>query len=197
MDKHQSDMEERQRLARKIEFLDNPERWDLLPPEKFLELLPIKKADHILDLGAGTGYLALPAARMVDGIVYALDFDPNMLEMIDSRAKGENITNIQLLEGSIDDIPLAEASVNIVLASLVLHEVKPLSKVLEQIKHVLKEDGYLLCFEYDTKESPVNRPPMHVRIPSSTMEEELKNAGFSIVQKIFPEDYLYIFIVKK
>lgn len=38
---------------------------------------------------------------------------------------------------------------------------------------------------------------MNVRIPSSIMEQEIINAGFSITQKLFPTDYLYIFIAKK
>jgi|GEM_PF-4170706 len=60
-------------------------------------MLPIKKTDNILDLGAGTGYLANTAAQMVDGLVYALDMNPKMLTIIESKAQDENITNIQLI----------------------------------------------------------------------------------------------------
>ena len=183
-------------LARKIEFLDTPERSKAIPPEKLLQMLPIKKNDMILDLGAGTGYLTIPASKMVDGFVYALDIDPRMLEIIDSKAQAENITNIQLVKGSIDNIPLPADAVDIVLASLVLHEVKPLSKTLQQINRVLKEGGYFLCFEFDKKESSEG-PPMNIRIPSSIMEQEIMNAGFGITQKLSPKDYLYVLIGKK
>jgi ubiquinone/menaquinone biosynthesis C-methylase UbiE len=197
MERHQHNSKEMHHLARKIEFLDRPERIKAFPPEELLQMLPIKKTDNILDLGAGTGYLAIPAAQMVDGLVYALDMDPQMLEVIGSKTQDENITNIQLVKGSIDNIPLSDDSIDIVLASLVLHEVKSLSKTLQQIKRVLKEGGYFLCFEFEKIESPIEGPPMNIRISSSIMEQEIINAGFSITQKLFPRDFLYIFIVKK
>lgn len=197
MKKHQHNLKEMQQLSRTVGYLDSPERIKAFPPKELLQMLPIKKTDNILDLGAGTGYLAITAAKMVDGLVYALDMNPKMLDIIESKAQDENITNIQLVKGSIDDIPLPDNSIDIVLASLVLHEVSPLSKTLEQIKRVLKEGGYFLCVEFEKTESALDGPPMHIRIPSANMEEELINAGFSIIKKIFPSDLLYIFIVKK
>ncbi|KUO74398.1 MAG: SAM-dependent methyltransferase [Clostridia bacterium BRH_c25] len=197
MKNHQHNSREMQQLARIIEYLDRPERIKAFPPEEILQMLSIKKTDNILDLGAGTGYLAIPAAQMVDELVYALDMDPKMLEVIDSKAQDENITNIQLVKGSIDDIPLPDDSIDIVLASLVLHEVNPLSKTLHEVNRVLKEGGYFLCLEFEKIESAIDGPPMNIRIPSSIMEQELINAGFSIIQKLFPRDFLYIIIAKK
>ncbi|MBU3114005.1 class I SAM-dependent methyltransferase [Clostridium lacusfryxellense] len=197
MKKHQHNLKEMQQLSRTVGYLDSPERIKAFPPKELLQMLPIKKTDNILDLGAGTGYLAITAAQMVDGLVYALDMNPKMLDIIESKAQDENITNIQLVKGSIDDIPLPDNSIDIVLASLVLHEVSPLSKTIKQIKRVLKEGGYFLCVEFEKTESVLDGPPMHIRIPSANMEEELINAGFSIIQKLFPSDLLYIFIVKK
>jgi ubiquinone/menaquinone biosynthesis C-methylase UbiE len=195
MKNNQHNLKEQQ-LSRTIGYLDSPERIKALPPKELLQMLPIKKTDNILDLGAGTGYLAITAAQMVDGLVYALDMNPKMLDIIESKAQDENITNIQLVKGSIDDIPLSDNSIDIVLASLVLHEVNPLSKTLQQIKRVLKEGGYFLCFEFEKTESAIDGPPMNMRISSSIMEQELINAGFSVTQKLFSSDFLYIFIVK-
>ena len=106
-------------------------------------------------------------------------------------------SNIQLVKGSIDNIPLPEDSIDIVLASLVLHEVDPLSKTLQEVNRVLKEDGYFLCLEFEKTESAIDGPPMNIRIHSSIMEKELISAGFSIIQKSFPGDFLYIIIAKK
>lgn len=200
MKKHQHDLKEMQQFAKKIEFLDKSERQKSCPPEELLKMLPIKKTDSILDLGAGTGYLAIPAARMIDGLVYALDMDSKMLDVIDSKAHDENIANIQLVRGTIDNIPLPDNSIDIALASLVLHEVTPLLDILQEIKRVLKKGGYFLCFELEKKESIIDGPPTHIRIPSSLMEQEMKDAGFEIIQKTFQsllKEPAYIFIVKK
>lgn len=181
-------------LAKKIEFLDNPKRRGDIPPKKLLKMLPIKNADSMLDLGAGTGYITIPAAKIVKGLVYALDIDSNMLEVISSKAKKENITNIKPLKGSIDDIPLSDNSIDFVLASLVLHEVKQLSNSLQQIKQVLKDDGYFVCIEFEKKDNPTDS---HPRIASSIMEQEITNAGLRVTQKLYPTDAIYIIIAKK
>lgn len=186
-----------QNFMNKINFLDGVMRKKALPPEDILNLLSIQEKSHILDVGAGSGYLTIPAAKRTDGTVYALDMDARMLEVIDTKAKAEKITNIQLMQGNINSIPLPDSSVDIVMASLILHEVKPLPSVLTQMNRVLKTGGHFLCLEYEKEESTVKGPPMHIRIPSVEMEQELISAGFNIVQKVFPGESIYIITAKK
>ncbi|MDI9215695.1 class I SAM-dependent methyltransferase [Clostridium tertium] len=196
MEKHHCHSKEMNDFKRKIEYLENADRNKNFTAEELLQMIPVKKSDSILDLGAGTGYLSIPAAKIVDNTVYALDLDSKMLDFIESKARDRKITNIKSLQGSIDNIPLSENSIDIILASLVLHEVNPLSKSLEQIKRVLKEGGYFLCLEFEKKElnSGHKAPP---RIHSSEMEQELINAGFSIEKRLSLDDSLYIFIAQK
>jgi ubiquinone/menaquinone biosynthesis C-methylase UbiE len=181
----------------KIAFLDGGMRRKILPPEEILQMLPIKKCDSILDAGAGSGYLTIPAAKLTAGTVYALDMDTRMLNVIDRKAKSKNITNIQLIQGSIDAVPLPDGSVDFALASLILHEVLPLSSVFQQLGRIMKTGGHFLCLEYEKEESAVRGPPMHIRIPSREMEQELINAGFSIVKKVFSRESMYIITAKK
>ena len=197
MEKHQHNSKEPQELERTIKFLDGVERKKEFPPEEVLQMLTIKKTDNILDLGSGTGYLTIPAAKMVHGLVYALDMDEKMLEIIDCKAKDESITNIKLVKGIIDNIPLPDDSIDIVLASLVLHEIKPLATTLQQINRVLKNSGQFMCLEYEKDESAIEGPPMQIRVASSVMEQELKNAGLNITQKIFLRKNIYIITAKK
>lgn len=178
-------------------MLENIERKDDFPPEDLLKLLPIEKSHNILDLGAGTGYLALPAAKQVDGIVYALDLDGGILGYLDAKAQKEKLTNLQTVKASFNDIPLEDNSIEIALASISLHEITPLSEALEEIFRVITKGGYLLCVEFEKKEV-VTGPRVH----SSVMEQELRNAGFNIKEKIFPSaqianEDLYIIIAKK
>lgn len=185
---------DKKRLAQLIEILDNPKRREDIPPEKLLHMLPIKKGDNFLDLGAGTGYITIPAAKIVEGLVYALDMNHHMLEFINSKAEKENITNIETLQGNIDNIPLPDNSIDFALASLVLHEVKQLTHSLQQIIRVMKPDGYFICIEIEKKD---NSADSHPRIASSVMEQELMNAGLKVTQKLYPTDAIYIIIAKK
>lgn len=186
-----------EKLMRKIAFLDGAMRKRALPPEEILDLLPIHNTSCILDIGAGSGYLTIPAAQRTNGTVFALDMDARMLEVIESKAKAENILNIQSIQGGIDPIPMEDHCVDVVLASLVLHEVGPLSAVLEQVSRVLKKEGYFLCLEYEKEESSTQGPPMNIRISSDQMEKELISAGFVVEQKKFYADSIYIITAKK
>ncbi len=186
-----------QSFINKVAFLDDVMRKRTLPPEEILNMLTIQKGMSILDAGAGSGYLTISAAKQTDGTVFALDIDDRMLEVIDTKAKAEKLTNIQLVQGNINNIPLPEGSVDIVLASLILHEVESLPAVLTQINRVLKTGGYFLCLEYEKEESAVKGPPMHIRILSVEMEQQLITAGFNITQKVFPRESIYIIVAQK
>lgn len=170
-----------EKLTRKINMLENAERENDFPAEQLLKLLPIEKTHHILDLGAGTGYLTMPAAKQTDGIVYALDLDGGILDYLDTKAQKEKLGNLKTLEASFNDIPLEDNAIDIALASISLHEITPLSSALEEIFRVMKKNGYFLCIELEKNETSTGP-----RVHSSIMEEELQNAGFSIKEKLFP-----------
>lgn len=70
----------------------------MLPPEKLLSLLPIKNNHVILDLGAGTGYFAIPAAQMTRETVFALDIEPELLTDLKIKMEEQNISNIKRLD---------------------------------------------------------------------------------------------------
>lgn len=181
-------------FTKKVEFLENPEKRGDIPPEQLLNLLPINKNIKVIDLGAGTGYLTIPTAKMVEGPVYALDIDAKMLAVINEKARKENITNIQIVRGSIENIPLPDHSIDLALASLVLHEIEPLALSLERINQVLKPGGYLVCVEFEKEDEPNHT---HPRIASTIMEQEIKNAGLSITQILHPKDSIYMIIARK
>lgn len=186
-----------QNFMNKINFLDSVMRKKMLPPEELLKLLPIQEGSNILDAGAGSGYLTIPAAKCTTGTVYALDMDVRMLEVITIKANADNITNIDLLQGNINNIPISDNSVDFAIASLILHEVGPLSPVLAELFRVLKDGGSVLCLEYEKEESSIQGPPMHIRISSVSLEQELIAAGFLIEQKFIPGESLYIITAKK
>ncbi len=100
-------------------------------------MIPIKNTETILDKGAGTGYITVPAARAIAGMVYALDIDADMLDVIKPKAEKEKTENIIILKESIDHIPLPDNSIGLALASLVLHEMPSLPRALRQINECL------------------------------------------------------------
>ncbi|WPC42711.1 class I SAM-dependent methyltransferase [Clostridium sp. JS66] len=122
--------------------------------------------------------------KFLDGLERRKDFPPEEVFQMLSIKKTDNI-------------PLPADSIDIILASLVLHEIKPLSTTLQQIKRVLKDGGQFMCLEYEKDESTIEGPPMQIRVPSSVMEQELENAGLNITQKIFLRKKIYIITAQK
>ncbi|HLS59563.1 MAG TPA: class I SAM-dependent methyltransferase [Virgibacillus sp.] len=194
MKKEESHCEHKKNTANKREFLDNPARRGDLPPEELLKILPIKQADTMVDLGAGTGYFSIPFAKTFAEFVYALDNDAGMLDIIRMKATEEKVANVEAIKGQIDDIPLPDDSVDFALASLVLHEVKDVAHALQQIKRILKNEGYFMCIELEKLDHPSHNAP---RISSTKMEQEMVRAGFKITELLNPTDSIYIIIARK
>lgn len=177
----------------KIAYLDDPQRNGGLTAEALLDQLHIKKSDQILDFGAGTGYFTLPLAQRVDDTVYALDTDPAMLELISEKAQAAAIGNIEFVSSELTDAVIAEDSLDIILASLVLHEITPLGPVLEHMHSLLKAGGHLIAIELE----PNTGGPKAPRLTSSGLEQQLSAAGFEVEKKFFPAQSLYVLVAQK
>lgn len=180
-------------FAKKVASLDNMKRREGFPPEELLKQFPINANDTILDIGAGTGFLTIPAAKVTDGLVYALDIDPRMLQLIQTKAEDEGLKNIQTIQKEMKELPLSANSIDIVLASLVLHEINPLSETLKSINQVLRAKGTFVCVELEEEKNERHLP----RIASAEMERQLEQAGFEISKKFHPADAIYVIIAQK
>jgi precorrin-6B methylase 2 len=82
----------------------------------------LSSGQHVLDLGTGTGAVALQAASLVapNGDVLAVDLSPAMLAAAQQRAKTMGMVNIRFREGRAEAIPADDGAVHVVLASLSL-----------------------------------------------------------------------------
>ncbi|WP_252312661.1 class I SAM-dependent methyltransferase [Sinobaca sp. H24] len=174
----------------KVSYLDSAERREELPPEEILDILPLKESDLLLDFGAGTGYFSIPAAKRTNGTVYALDNDDSMLDIIRSKALQEELTNIV----PIQELSLPDHTIDAAIASLVLHEIDPLTPVLHHIQQVLKKDGYLICVELEPNGASHHKAP---RVTSEQMEKAITAAGLRVIRKFYPTEKIYVLLAQK
>lgn len=96
--------------------------------------------DEVLDLGTGTGSLALKIAPLVKGVV-AVDISPEMLEVAAERTKLAGLGNVSLREGRAESIPEDDASFDTVVSSLCLMFVSDKKKAATEIARVLRQGG--------------------------------------------------------
>ena len=186
-----------QKFLNKIAFLESKQRERLLPPEVLIDEMPIKESHTLLDIGAGSGFFTIPMAKKTKEIVYALDFDSRMLNVISEKAIREDLQNIKLIESTIEALSLEDESIDFVMASLILHEVESLSKVLSKLYEVTKIGGHLLCLEYEKDEKIIEGPPMDIRISSTDLEQSLLNSGFKSTKITRINDSIYTILGKK
>jgi 2-polyprenyl-3-methyl-5-hydroxy-6-metoxy-1,4-benzoquinol methylase len=93
------------------------------------------------DLGCGTGSLSLALARHV-AHVHAIDGSSAMLDAARQRLHGQS--NVTIAAGSLEALPLADASLDVAVLMLVLHHVAEPSRVLKEARRVVRAGGRLL-----------------------------------------------------
>ena len=186
-----------QKFLTKIAFLDSKQRESLIPPEVLINQMPIHKNHTLLDVGAGSGFFTIPMAARTVGNVYAMDPDKRMLNVIEAKAYEKGLANIELLQETIENLSLQNDSIDFVMASLILHEVRSLTTALSKIFEVLSVGGHLLCLEYEKDDLIVEGPPMSIRIQSAELEKILLSTGFEIVKKRKINDAIYTVLAVK
>ena len=108
-------------------------------------LAGLKPGERVLDLGSGGGIDCFLAARQVgaNGHVIGLDMTPDMLALARRNAATLGVTNVEFLEGFIEDIPLPESSVDVVISNCVVCLSPDKDAVVSESFRVLSPGGRL------------------------------------------------------
>ena len=103
----------------------------------------LEPGEHVLDLGTGTGAVALQAARLVgrDGTVTAIDISSDMLRIARRRATELSLENVEFRDGRAELIPAGDAAFDVVLACLSLMYVIDRTAAAREIARVLRPGG--------------------------------------------------------
>jgi arsenite methyltransferase len=106
-------------------------------------LADLRPGDVVLDLGSGGGIDVLLSARRVGptGKAYGLDMTDEMLSLARENLTKAGVTNVEFLKGEIEDIPLPDASVDVVISNCVVNLSLDKDKVLAEAFRVLRPGG--------------------------------------------------------
>ncbi len=109
-------------------------------PTALAELSP---GEVVLDLGSGGGIDVLLSAKRVapDGFAYGLDMTDEMLEMAEKNRQAAGVDNVRFLKGHIEEIPLPDASVDVIISNCVINLSGDKDAVLREAFRVLRPGG--------------------------------------------------------
>jgi len=164
-----------------------------------LEALAITPGQRICDLGCGNGFYTLELARRVgpEGLVYAVDIQPEMLRMLARRAAEAGLTNIRPILGTAIDPRLPEGDVDLVLCVDVYHEFSHPEQMLSRIRESLAEGGQVVLAEFRGEDPAVPIKPLH-KMTKAQVQAELEPAGFRLAREFdrLPWQHLLFFGVE-
>ena len=92
-------------------------------PERVIEALALRDGERVADVGAGGGYFTFHLAKAVapDGLVYAVDIDPDMIDLLRDRVRVENARNVEVVTATPDDAGLPPASIDLLFTCNTYH----------------------------------------------------------------------------
>ena len=103
----------------------------------------LREGETVLDLGSGGGIDVLLSARRVGstGRAYGLDMTDEMLDLARRNAADANVDNVEFLKGYIEDVPLPDASVDVIISNCVINLSADKGAVFEEMRRVLRPGG--------------------------------------------------------
>jgi SAM-dependent methyltransferase len=123
-----------------LSIFDSPGRDERLQVNRVMDILGITSGKTVADIGAGSGWFTVRAARRVGegGIVYAVDINPEAIRYIADRAQKEQLHNVKTILGKADSPLLPAASVDSVLLLKTYHEVAEPVALLQNLRASLR-----------------------------------------------------------
>ncbi len=147
---------------------EKEERTDLL-----LSDLNLKPGMVVADIGAGTGYLTRQMAKQVGatGLVYAVDVQPEMIEILQRLSKAAGVTNIKSVLGTASQTKLPDRSIDLAIMVDVYHELEFPAEMLASMIASLKPGGQLVFVEYRAEDPNVPIKEVHKMTEAQVKKE--------------------------
>jgi ubiquinone/menaquinone biosynthesis C-methylase UbiE len=181
-----------------IAMLERPGRDSFQKPDEVMKALALRRGERVADVGAGSGYFTVRAARAVGpvGSVLAVDIAPELLEFLGERAKAEGLTNVRTVKVEKDDPRLPPSGVDTVLMVDTLHYMLTAPEraaYAKKLRAGLAPGGRVVVIDYLPKpweERPWGPPPEQ-KMSKEEVDEAMAAAGLvpRRVHTFLPEQF--------
>ena len=177
-------------------WLEREGREEEQRPAEIFRTLGLKDGDVVADLGCGTGWFARRMARSVAprGTVYAVDIQPEMLELLRGYVAAEAVKGVVPVLGTETDPKLPPAGLDWILMVDVYHEFQKPQAMLEAIRRSLKPQGKVALVEYRLEGDTASHIRREHRMSVDQVLGEWLPAGFRLVARheFLPTQHLFV-----
>jgi len=159
-----------------LSIFDYPDRAQKLHIDQVMDLLRIQPGKSVADIGAGSGWFTVLAAKRVTstGKVYAVDINPEAISYIQNRVQQDKLQNVMTILGEPDNPMLPTHSVDAVLLLKVYHEVAEPIDLMRNVAASLRPGGLVGIIDR-------NGNAGNHGVDKSVVINEMKRAGYRLV----------------
>ena len=161
-----------------LSIFEAPGREDRLQINRVMEILNITQGKAVADIGAGSGWFTVRAAKRVGaaGVVYAVDINPEAIRYMSERAQKEQLQNVKTILSKPDDPLLPGHSIDAVLLLKTYHEVAQPVVLLQNLRAALRPGAKIGVIDRNGngEDHGVSR---------DVVVKEAKEAGYSLLEQ--------------
>ena len=169
-------------------------------PDQVLKVLGLKIGQKIADIGAGGGYFALRFGDKVgkNGLIYAVDINPESLKFIRDESKKNGIDNIETVFGDNVFNLLPKKGLDLVFIRNVYHHIPTRIEYFKKIAEVIKKDGRVAILDYNSNGTFSFHRLFGHYVPKEKIIHDMHQAGFELKKSFdfLPEQSFLIFQLK-
>lgn len=161
-----------------LSIFESPGREDRLQINRVMDVLSLRSGKSVADIGAGSGWFTVRAAKRVGagGAVYAVDINPEAVRYISGRAAKEKLANVKAILSKPDDPLLPRDSVDAVLLLKTYHEVAHPVELLRNLRGSLRSGAKVGIIDRNGNGEDHG-------IGSDVVIREAKEAGYRLIEK--------------
>jgi ubiquinone/menaquinone biosynthesis C-methylase UbiE len=138
-------------------------RYRFFGPQQALEGAGVRSGQTVLEIGCGTGFFTLPAARLLGdrGSLVAMDRLPASVEAVAAKVRAAGLRNVRVVEGNALDTKLDAESIDLVLIfGVIPAPMLPMDTLLAEMNRVLKPGGTMAVWPPSWVHRTIRRSPL-------------------------------------
>ena len=178
------------------DWLERPEREAEENPALLIKALKLKPGEAVADIGAGTGYYSRRLAQSVGsgGVVYAVEIQQEMLDILTNKMAALNIHNVKPVLGDITDPRLPTASVDLILMVDVYHEFDHPREMVAAMVRALKPSGRMVFVEFRGEDPKIPIKLLH-KMTEAQVRKEMAAFPLNWIEtsEVLPIQHIIIF----